>query len=187
MVVRLEQLRILRHATLAVVLAGCVAGDAADLRLGEVQTHVEDWRDEVMYQLMVDRFANGSYANDWRVNPDDQVLTSYKGGDWQGVIDQLDYLEELGVTALWISPIVRNVDTDAGIDGYHGYWAVDLERVNPHFGDLATLRRMVDECHVRGIKVVLDIVTNHLGQVFYYDINMNGTPDISSPRPGRPG
>lgn len=192
MVVRLEQLRILRHGILALALAGCVAGDAEDLRLGEVETHVEDWRDEVMYQLMVDRFANGSASNDWRVNPDDQVLTSYKGGDWQGVIDQLDYLEELGVTALWISPIVRNVDTDAGIDGYHGYWAVDLEKVNPHFGDLATLRRMVDECHVRGIKVVLDIVTNHLGQVFYYDINMNGSPDISIAggyplNPGDPG
>ncbi|MAQ18912.1 MAG: alpha-amylase [Sandaracinus sp.] len=181
-----------RAPLFALLLSACVGGEAADVPIGEVATHVDDWRDEVMYQLMVDRFANGSAANDWRVNHDDQVLTAYKGGDWQGVIDRLDYLEELGVTALWISPIVRNVDTDAGIDGYHGYWAVDLEKVNPHFGDLATLRRMVEECHARNIKVVLDIVTNHLGQVFYYDINMNGTPDISIAggypvNPGDPG
>ena len=117
MVVRLEQLRILRLGLAALVLTGCVGAAAEDLRLGEVETHVGDWRDEVMYQLMVDRFANGSYANDWRVNPDDQVLTSYKGGDWQGVIDQLDYLEDLGVTALWISPIVRNVSHSAGSSG----------------------------------------------------------------------
>lgn len=153
----------------------CAHDGLGEVRQVELETHVEDWRDHVVYQLLVDRFANGDARNDWRVDP--TALARYQGGDWQGVIDRMDYLQELGVTALWISPIVLNVDTDAGFDGYHGYWAIDLTRVNPHFGDLATLRRMVDEAHERGMLVVLDIVTNHLGQAFYYDINHNGQPD----------
>jgi alpha-amylase len=176
MVVREHQLRQLT-LSLAIACAGCAhdqLGPAAEV---EVATHVQDWRDHVIYQLMVDRFANGDARNDWRVDP--TALARYQGGDWQGVIDRLDYLDELGVTALWISPVVMNVDTDAGIDGYHGYWAVDLTRVNPHFGDLATLRTLVNEAHERGMLVILDIVTNHMGQVFYYDINHNGQPDES--------
>ncbi len=134
-----------------------------------------DWRDEVIYQLLVDRFADGDTSNDVRI--DRGALGRYQGGDWQGVIDHMGYLKELGVTTLWISPVVRNVDTDAGVDAYHGYWASDLTRLNPHFGDLATLRRMVRVAHENGIKVILDIVTNHMGQMFYYDINNNGRPD----------
>ncbi|MBX3275558.1 MAG: alpha-amylase [Sandaracinaceae bacterium] len=163
--------------TAAFLLCACAHDGLGEVRTVEMRTHVEDWRDQVIYQLIVDRFANGDARNDHRVDP--TALARYQGGDWQGVIDHLDYLEALGVTALWISPVVLNVDTDAGIDGYHGYWAVDLTRVNPHFGDLATLRRMVDAAHERGILVILDIVTNHLGQVFYYDVNHNGRPDES--------
>lgn len=160
---------------LALSFDGCAGSELADVEEVHLSSHVEDWRDEVIYQLLTDRFANGSAANDFRVEPN--AMARYHGGDYQGVIDHLDYLDELGVTAIWISPIVRNVDTDAGVDGYHGYWAEDLTRLNPHFGDLATLRAMVNACHARGIKVILDIVTNHLGQVFYYDINLNGVPD----------
>jgi alpha-amylase len=147
-------------------------GSLGDVRL---ERHVDDWRDEIIYQLLTDRFANGDASTDHRIAP--SALARYQGGDWQGMIDRLDYLEELGVTSLWISPIVLNVDYDAGFDAYHGYWAVDLERLNPHFGDLATLRALVREAHARGMSVILDIVTNHLGQVFYYDINNNGQPD----------
>jgi glycosidase len=134
-----------------------------------------DWRGEVIYQLMVDRFANGDRNNDRGVAEGD--LGRYQGGDWQGVIDNVDYLVDLGVTTVWISPLVRNVDSDAGFDGYHGYWTQDFLDVNPHFGDVAKLREMVDVLHDNGILVILDIVTNHVGQVFYYDINKNGRPD----------
>lgn len=140
-------------------------------------SQVVDWRGEVVYQLMVDRFANGDINNDHGVIPGD--LGRYQGGDWQGVIDNVDYLVELGVTAVWISPVVRNVETDAGFDGYHGYWTQDFTDVNPHFGDIAKLREMVDVLHANNIRVILDIVTNHVGQVFYYDINRNGRPDES--------
>lgn len=139
------------------------------------QTHVADWRDEVIYQVLVDRFANGDRSNDFGVVPYDPAR--YHGGDWKGLEDKLDYIKALGVTAIWISPVVKNVESDAGIDGYHGYWAQDLTQVNPHFGDLAALRSMVDAAHKKGIKVILDIVTNHMGQLFFYDINGNGQPD----------
>jgi glycosidase len=192
MVVRQHQLRVLTPvllASLGLGLFACVDGDLDAVKTQPIATHVEDWRDEVIYQMLVDRFANGDPGNDHRLDPSPTSLARFKGGDWQGVIDQLDYLEELGVTAIWISPIVLNVDADAGFDGYHGYWQVDLERLNPHFGDLATLRTMIQACHERGIKVVLDIVTNHLGQVFYYDINRNGRPDefLSGGYPTNPG
>jgi glycosidase len=139
-------------------------------------THVDDWRDEVVYQLMVDRFADGDINNNESVQTGS--LARYQGGDWQGIIDHLDYLEALGVTTLWISPVIKNVDTDADVDAYHGYWAQDITKTNPHFGDLAMLRTMVSAVHARGMKVVLDIVLNHMGQLFFYDMNLNGKPDI---------
>ncbi len=134
-----------------------------------------DWRDEVIYQLVVDRFADGDLNNNHRVMY--SALGRYQGGDWQGAIDHLDYLEQLGVTTLWISPIVKNIDYDAGFDGYHGYWTQSFNKINPHFGSPAKLRELVARAHDRKMKVVLDIVTNHMGQLFYYDINGNGQPD----------
>ncbi len=141
-----------------------------------LQTHVKDWRDEVIYQVLVDRFADGDVNNDYRVQPG--ALARYQGGDWKGIEDHLDYFTSLGITTLWISPVVKNVETDADVDSYHGYWAQDLTQVNNHFGDLAALRSMVASAHDRGLKVVLDIVTNHMGQVFFYDMNLNGHADI---------
>jgi alpha-amylase len=155
--------------------SGCMTLD--DALEGEIllSTQPGDWRDEVIYQLLVDRFANADPGNDWRV--DLSAQGKWHGGDWKGVEEKLDYLEELGVTTLWISPIVKNVDSDAGFDGYHGYWAQDLTALNPHFGDLPALRRLVFAAHERKMKVIVDIVTNHMGQAFYYDINQNGEPD----------
>jgi glycosidase len=141
----------------------------------ELTTEVEDWRDEVIYQVLVDRFANGDRGNDYRVVPN--APARYHGGDWRGIEDQLPYLQELGVTTLWISPVIKNVETDANVDGYHGYWAQDFTELNPHFGDLVALRRLVDAAHERDMLVIIDIVTNHVGQMFYYDINLNGHPD----------
>jgi glycosidase len=155
--------------------SGCFRVDDVSARTVPLESHVADWRDEIIYQVLVDRFADGTPSNNWRV--DRSSLARYQGGDWQGLIEHLDYFQALGVTTLWISPIVRNIETDAGIDGYHGYWASDLAELNPHFGDLATLRRLVREAHARNIHIVVDIVTNHMGQMFYYDINQNGRPD----------
>jgi alpha-amylase len=148
-------------------------------------THVQDWRDEVIYQVIVDRFADGDIDNDFNVEPGS--LNQYQGGDWKGIEDNLDYLQTLGVTTLWISPIIQNVDSDADIAGYHGYWQQDLTQLNAHFGDIAALRSMVATAHDRGMKIVLDIVCNHMGQVFFYDINKNGRPDDYVNGSGGPG
>jgi glycosidase len=174
----------LQPASALSLLLACVASLApetgcvqvpADGQQPALATHVQDWRDEVIYQLIVDRFYDGDVNNDFNVEPGS--LGQYQGGDWKGIEDNLDYLQALGVTTLWISPIVQNVDSDADIDAYHGYWQQDLTQLNPHFGDLASLRSMVAAAHDRGMKIVLDIVCNHMGQVFFYDINRNGRPD----------
>ncbi|MFN7143390.1 MAG: alpha-amylase family glycosyl hydrolase [Myxococcota bacterium] len=146
----------------------------------EITNEVEDWRDEVIYQLLVDRFANGDVNNDYNVTYDDTNLSRYMGGDYQGIIDNVDYLKALGVTTLWISPVVVNVESDAGNGSYHGYWTQDFLNVNPHWGDLPKMREMVQVMHDNDIKVVLDIVVNHVGQLFYYDINRNGQADITT-------
>lgn len=145
----------------------------------EITSEVTDWRDEIIYQVMIDRFANGDRNNDYNITYSDDSMARHMGGDYQGVIDKVDYLVDLGVTTVWISPIVVNVEEDAGVSGYHGYWTQDFLNVNPHFGDLQTLRRMVDVLHQNDIKVIVDIVTNHVGQLFYYDINRNGQPDVT--------
>jgi hypothetical protein len=165
-------------ATLGLVLTGgpaCMQFDDGVSGELPLATNVTDWRDEIIYQLLVDRFADGDAGNNYRVNT--AAPGKWHGGDWKGVEDKLDYIESLGVTTLWISPVVKNVDTDAGFDGYHGYWAQDLSQPNPHFGDLPALRHMIAAAHQKHMKVILDIVTNHMGQVFYYDINKNGQPD----------
>lgn len=162
-------------ASFVVPETGCVSvpSDGEQPVLG---THVGDWRDEVIYQVLVDRFADGDVNNNYQVRPGH--LARFQGGDWKGLMDHLDYVKELGVTTLWISPIVKNVETDADVDSYHGYWAQDLTKLNPHFGDIVDLRRLTAKAHDMGLKIVLDIVTNHMGQIFYYDTNLNGNPDI---------
>ena len=161
------------------ILALAACGGAADIEHPSDRPHRGnadvDWRDQVIYQIMVDRFANGDPNNDINVEP--SVPGKFHGGDWQGIIDKLDYLQALGVTTLWISPVVKNVEEDAGFNSYHGYWTQDFLRPNAHFGDLEKLRELIDTAHARGMLVILDVVTNHMGQLFYYDINGNGQPD----------
>jgi alpha-amylase len=170
----------LRPLAAALVLAlGAAPGCVTVPDEGEqpvLGTHVGDWRDEVIYQVLIDRFANGDTNNDYLVRPG--YLARFQGGDWRGITEHLDYIKDLGTTTLWISPIVKNVETDADVDSYHGYWAQDLTKLNPHFGDLADLRRLTARAHELGLKIVLDIVTNHMGQLFFYDTNLNGNPDV---------
>ncbi|HNW81923.1 MAG TPA: alpha-amylase family glycosyl hydrolase [bacterium] len=170
----MNKFNIILVAVLLSALSSCVNVEEFE-GAQNATNNVVDWRDEVIYQLMTDRFADGDVNNNNKVNK--QSLTAWNGGDFQGIIDNIDYLKALGVTTLWISPVVKNVEEDAGIAGYHGYWTQDFIGVNPHFGDMAKLREMVDILHENGIKVILDIVANHIGQLFYYDMNKNDQPD----------
>jgi glycosidase len=141
----------------------------------ELSTHVDDWRDRVIYQVLIDRFADGDSSNNYDV--DRTAAARWHGGDWAGLEGRLDYLQQLGVDALWISPVYRNVETDADVDGYHGYWPQDFTAPNPHFGDVMALRSLVRAAHNHGMVVIIDVVTNHVGQLFFYDINLNGHAD----------
>lgn len=172
--------RTLAPATLALALAAC-ADDAAPT---SVDTHVDDWRDHVIYQVVVDRFADGAQPLvDDPAAPVPGELSRWQGGDWRGLRARLDYLEDLGVTALWISPIVRQVPRGDTQDGYHGYWAADFTSLEPRFGDEAELRALIDDAHARGMLVIVDVVINHAGRVFDYDLDDDGAvaPDEVEP------
>ena len=131
--------------------------------------------DDVIYLIMPDRFANGDPSNDdpalSRGLFDRKNSHSYHGGDLQGIIDHLPYLKELGVTALWLTPIYDNNNHPGPnarrpgqlVSDYHGYGAVDYYGVEEHFGDLKLLCALVDGAHRMGIKVIQDQVANHLG------------------------
>lgn len=136
--------------------------------------------DEVIYFLLPDRFANGDPSNDRGGLSGDRLATGYDptdpgfyhGGDLRGLTGRLDYLQGLGVTALWIAPIFANktVQGPAGHESaaYHGYWITDFTRVDPHFGTNDDFRTLVAEAHGRGMKVYLDIVINHTADVIRY-------------------
>lgn len=114
------------------------------------------WQDERIYFIMVDRFNNGDPKNDYDVDVHDPK--AYHGGDLQGVIDKLDYIKDMGFTAIWLTPIFAN---EKG--GYHGYWIEDFYKVEEHFGTLDDFKRLVKEAHNRDMKVILDFVVNHTG------------------------
>jgi len=165
-----------RLASLAVSASLALACESPP---SSIATHVGDWRDQVLYQIVVDRFDNGDPSNDAAdgIEPVPGDLARMQGGDWRGILDRLDYLERLGITALWISPPYRNVPRTEGEDGYHGYWPADFTEANPRFGSLETLRELVREAHARGILVLLDVVPNHAGRVFTYDLDEDGAID----------
>ena len=150
-----------------------------------LETHVEDWRDEIIYQVVVDRFDNGDTSNDALegLGTDPLDLRRHQGGDWAGLRRRLGYIRELGATAIWISPIVRNVDRAGPEDGYHGYWASDFTELNPRFGDMQELRRLVRDAHALGLKVIVDVVTNHAGRVFDYDLDGDGVASADEIEP----
>ncbi|HVU95530.1 MAG TPA: alpha-amylase family glycosyl hydrolase [Puia sp.] len=135
-------------------------------------------QDDIVYFVMTDRFVDGDTANNALI---DKTLPKKRhGGDLAGIQSKFDYLEHLGVTALWITPVYLNIpglkDQNTGdpvaIQPYHGYWPKDFERMDDHLyspdgryptGDKRYLKDFVDACHARGLKVILDVVVNHTG------------------------
>ncbi len=115
-----------------------------------------------IYFVMVDRFANGNTANDGDIDPSD--VSAFHGGDLDGVISRLDWLQALGVDTIWLSPIfsMRN-EKWHGYGAFHGYWSWDLKSVEPRFGTEETVVKLSNEIHRRGMKLVLDLVLNHVG------------------------
>ena len=137
-------------------------------------------QDEVIYFLLPDRFANGDPSNDHGGYAPERLVSGldpadtdfYHGGDLAGVTQRLDYIQGLGATAVWLAPVFKNkpVQTHGNYTGaaHHGYWITDFTAVDPHFGDEAAMRALVDAAHARGMKVYLDIVANHTADVIQY-------------------
>ena len=101
-----------------------------------------------------------------------QAGTQFTGGTLAGIRSKLGYLSRLGVTALWISPVLKQAHTDpGGTANYHGYAIQDFLSVDPHFGTADDLRGLVSDAHQAGMRVILDIVLNHAGDVFAYDLS----------------
>ncbi|MBQ2969843.1 MAG: glycoside hydrolase family 13 protein [Bacteroidaceae bacterium] len=119
---------------------------------------------DMVYLLMPDRFANGDPSNDSTPDTDDKAdrdaFFGRHGGDIQGIIDHLDYIADLGATAIWSTPLLLD---NAPKESYHGYAASDYYQIDPRFGSNALYRELVSKAHDKGIKMIMDIVTNHCG------------------------
>jgi glycosidase len=136
--------------------------------------------DEIIYFVLPDRFENGDKTNDRggiRGGPLDHGFDPthkgfYHGGDLKGLTQQLDYIQGMGITAIWFAPVFKNkpVQGRPGEEsaGYHGYWVTDFTSVDPHFGTNAEFKAFVDAAHARGMKVYMDIITNHTADVIDY-------------------
>ena len=124
---------------------------------------------DVLYMLMPDRFASGRSDNDqikgMRPYKNDRSEPSLRhGGDLEGIRQHLDYFKELGVTALWFTPVLENNSPDNGLfSTYHGYATTDYYRVDPRFGSNEEYRQLCDEAHEKGLKIVMDMIFNHSG------------------------
>ncbi len=135
-----------------------------------------DWDESVIYFMVTDRFFDGNESNNTAsgaqtYGKDNAGL--YHGGDFAGITQKLDYLEDLGINTIWITPIVENIPgvqvTGEGADdvpynaAYHGYWASDFTKLNPTLGTEEEFQTLIDQAHNRGIRIMVDIVVNHAG------------------------
>ena len=134
-----------------------------------------DWDEAVIYFAVTDRFFDGDASNNdaygvGDYNTGEKGGSSYHGGDFAGLNQKLDYLKDLGVNTIWITPIVENItedqhdnETDTATYGYHGYWASDFTKLNKHLGKEQQFKALLDAAHSKGMKIMVDVVLNHAG------------------------
>ncbi len=164
------------------VFAGLVIGNGANATASGLTASTDR-----VYFVMLDRFANGNPANDsggYLGGPlqsgfDPSNNGFFHGGDIDGLISKIPYIKSLGFTAIWITPVVRQlpVAADGSSAAYHGYWGVGFDQVDPHFGTMKSFQDLVTSAHQQGIKIILDIVINHTADVIQYK---DGNTYISS-------
>jgi glycosidase len=126
------------------------------LPVGAVEKGERKWQDEAIYFLMVDRFNDGDSKNSKDVDTTDP--SAYNGGDFKGITERLDYIKDMGFTAIMLTPVFDNEDK-----GYHGYWIKDYYKTDEHFGTKDDFKTLVKEAHKRGMKVMTEFVVNHVG------------------------
>ena len=174
-------------AAMAVLVSACASAENTPLPVGEttggssMQTGERLPEDEIIYFVMPDRFENGDPSNDRGGIEGDRLdhgfdpthAGFFHGGDLAGLTAQLDYIQGLGATAIWLTPIFRNkpVQGPVGLEsaGYHGYWVTDFTDVDPHLGTREDFRAFVDAAHAHGMRVYMDIITNHTADVIQYE------------------
>ena len=134
------------------------------------EQHIGFTNADVLYMLMPDRFAQGAHhpqqVKGLNTYKEDRSQPSLRhGGDLEGIRKHLDYFKELGVTALWFTPVLENnsPDNSNGYSTYHGYATTDYYRVDPRFGSNEEYRQLADEAHANGLKIVMDMIFNHCG------------------------
>lgn len=155
---------------------------------GRVEPSPINWRDQLLYFLLPDRFSDGGEAQKPLFDPSQPDLhravdlpswqkagKNFQGGTVKGIISKLDYLESLGVTALWIGPVFRQ---RKDLDTYHGYGIQNFLDLDPRFGTRQDLRDLVDSAHERGMYVVLDVIYNHSGNNWFYKQNGTALPTL---------
>ena len=156
------------------------AVETADVKSGVSETLPNylsrDIQDEVFYFVMPDRFHNAKPEND-EGDPsrpisfgglDKTSKWAFHGGDIAGLEAKLDYLQGLGITSIWMTPVLRNKAIQKDGFGHHGYWVVDFTEIDPHFGSNDDLKSLIEKAHERNIKVFFDIITNHTADVIKY-------------------
>src|SRR5262249_22565751 len=127
-----------------------------------------DWRDSIMYFIMIDRFDDGDPSNNATVDGA-EYPGQYQGGDFAGIQQKIDagYFDDLGINTIWIpSPLDNTHVSEVGSDGhrysgYHGYWPKDETLIDSHYGTEAELKTMIDHAHQHGIQILIDYVMNH--------------------------
>ncbi|PKS05102.1 hypothetical protein jhhlp_008469 [Lomentospora prolificans] len=126
---------------------------------GVFALNATEWARQSIYQVLTDRFARTDGSTSAACN-----TAEYCGGTWRGLINNLDYIKEMGFTAVWISPIVAQIEAAGNQDGdsYHGFWAKDFNSLNSRFGTANDLKDLSDALHTRGMYLMVDIVTNHM-------------------------
>jgi alpha-amylase len=155
------------------LLVGCLSAEKNQMEVLKPEVPFV-WEGANLYFLLTDRFNNGDPSNDvnFARNSETAVLRGFEGGDIIGVTQKIEagYFTDLGVNAIWLSPIVEQIhsgtDEGTGITyGFHGYWTKDWTRLDPNFGTAADLKALVEIAHSKGIRIVLDAVINHTGPV----------------------
>ena len=159
---------------------GPVAAESPSQTSGPAPISERQLEDEIIYFVLPDRFENGDPSNDrgqikggvFDHGFDPTHKGFYHGGDLKGLTAKLDYIQGMGVTAIWFAPVFKNkpVQGKPGEEsaGYHGYWVTDFTSVDPHFGTNAEFKAFVDAAHARGMKVYMDIIINHTADVIDY-------------------
>lgn len=175
-------------AVVAIIAVTSTSASAEDLTSLARPTIRGGASNSQIYFVMTDRFANGDTSNDEAGLTGFPAITGYDptdigyfhGGDFKGLTSKLDYIQGLGFNSIWITPPVKQRYVQGDSAAYHGYWGLDFTTIDPHLGTEEDFKNFVTEAHSRGIKVIVDIVINHTGDIIRYKGDVYSYSDLAS-------